>query len=82
MSAELELIGSLPATAKTGWEFVRIFRASHDGPFRLNPSEIESGTFYSLEQIEQWVSVRPQDFAPGFLECWKTYRKDHSSGNS
>ncbi|MDB6151809.1 MAG: s-adenosyl-l-methionine-dependent methyltransferase [Chthoniobacteraceae bacterium] len=74
VSAELAPIGALPATVRTGWEFVRIYRASHDGPFTLNPSEIESGAFFSLDQIQRWVSTRPQDFAPGFLECWKTFR--------
>ncbi|MES2572573.1 MAG: NUDIX domain-containing protein, partial [Verrucomicrobiota bacterium] len=74
VSAELEPIGSLPAGPGTGWEFVRLYRARHDGPFTLNPAEIESGAFFSLEQIDRWIAARPRDFAPGFLECWKAFR--------
>ena len=67
-------IASLAASENTGWEFVRLFRAQHDGPFTLPPAEIESGAFFTLEQIARWTAARPQDFAPGFLECWRAFR--------
>ncbi len=67
-------IASLAASENTGWEFVRLFRAEHDGPFTLPPAEIESGAFFTLEQIARWIAARPLDFAPGFLECWRTFR--------
>ncbi len=66
-------IASLAASENTGWEFVRLFRAEHDGPFTLPPAEIESGAFFTLEQIARWIAARPLDFAPGFLECWRTF---------
>lgn len=74
ISAPVEEIASIEACAGTGWEFVRLYRARHDGPFRLAPSEIESGAFFTLEQIRRWSSARPQDFAPGFLECLSKLR--------
>ena len=67
-------IAALAACENTGWEFVRLFRAPHDGPFTLPPAEIESGAFFTPEQIARWIAARPQDFAPGFLECWREYR--------
>lgn len=70
VKAPLTLIGEIPACKGTGWEFVKIYRAEHEGPFRLPPSEIESGAFFTREQIRNWIAARPQDFAKGFLECW------------
>ena len=66
-------IASLAACENTGWEFVRLFRAGHDGPFILPPAEIESGAFFTPGQIARWIAARPQDFAPGFLECWRAF---------
>ena len=71
VSAPLELAGEIAACRNTGWEFVKIYRAQHDGPFRLPPSEIECGAFFSLAQVQRWMDARPKDFANGFLECWR-----------
>lgn len=27
------------------------------------------------EIIEDWITVRPQDFAKGFVSCWKAWRQ-------
>ena len=69
ISAPVEEIARLAAGPGTGWEFVRLYRARHEGPFRLAPSEIECGAFFTLEQVRRWTAARPQDFAPGLLEC-------------
>ncbi|MGB8169078.1 MAG: hypothetical protein WCF18_16395, partial [Chthoniobacteraceae bacterium] len=61
-------------SAATGWEHVRLYRAAHDGPFKLNAAELDGGGFFTLEQIDRWTTMRPEDFATGFLECWKVYR--------
>jgi len=74
VSAEVERIGSITARAETGWEFVQLYRAEHEGPFTLHPAEIESGAFFAPEQIDRWTEARPKDFATGFLECWKVFR--------
>ncbi len=75
VSAPLAEIGSVSACADTGWEFVKIYRGEHEGPFRLPPAEIECGGFFTLEQIDRWIAARPGDFANGFLECFKTVRQ-------
>ena len=69
--ASLECIGELAASEATGWEFVKIYRAVHNGPFQLPPAEIESGSFFTHEQLTRWIAARPEDFATGFLECWR-----------
>lgn len=73
IEAEVEQIAALSPCANTGWEFVRVFRSEHRGPFRWPCSEIETGCFFSSEVIEQWIARRPEDFATGFVECWKAY---------
>ena len=73
IDAQPQEVASLVACENTGWEFVRLFRAEHEGPFVLPPAEIESGAFFTREQIARWIAARPKDFAPGFLECWRTF---------
>jgi len=75
IDAAAEELARISASEKTGWEFVHLYRARHDGPFTLPPAEIESGAFFTLDQIARWTSARLQDFAPGFLECWRAFRK-------
>jgi 16S rRNA (adenine1518-N6/adenine1519-N6)-dimethyltransferase len=55
---------------------VEVFTAQHDGPFLLPPSEIEDAMFFPLAVISDWLSARPQDFAPGFWEVWKKLRAE------
>jgi 16S rRNA (adenine1518-N6/adenine1519-N6)-dimethyltransferase len=68
---ELEPVGRLAACSETGWEFVQLYRAVAEGPFALPPAEIETGGFFSKAQIARWIEARPDDFAPGFLACWR-----------
>jgi 16S rRNA (adenine1518-N6/adenine1519-N6)-dimethyltransferase len=74
VTAEVESHWVLPPSVNTGFEHVRIYRAKHDGPFRLNRAELDGGGFFTMEQVDRWTAARPEDFAPGFLECWKCYR--------
>lgn len=74
ISAPVHEIGKVAACPGTGWEFVRIYRVEHGGPFSLPPAEIETGGWFTLDQIENWIAKRPDDFATGFLECWKVFR--------
>ena len=73
--AQLRAVGDLAeASEATGWEFIRLFAARSDGPFRWPPEEIEWGGFFPLEIIRAWIAARPEDFAPGFLECWEFWQ--------
>jgi 16S rRNA (adenine1518-N6/adenine1519-N6)-dimethyltransferase len=74
VSAPVTEIGRIAACESTGWEFVRLYRAGHEGPLALAPAEIETGGWFTEAQIEEWTAARPGDFAPGFLECWRVYR--------
>lgn len=72
VTAALERIAKLPASARTGQEFIWVYRGRHDGPFRLARSEIELGEFFPPELVTAWLRARPNEFAPGFAECWPT----------
>jgi 16S rRNA (adenine1518-N6/adenine1519-N6)-dimethyltransferase len=74
VTAQLTRLLKLPASDRTGQEFIWLYRGEHEGPFRLADSEIEYGEFFPVEVVSGWVKARPDDFAPGFLECWKEYR--------
>ena len=76
VQGQVDEISRLDACLETGWEFVRLFRAEHGGPFRSPCSEVETGMFMPPEAIDEWAACRPRDFAPGFIECWKSYSKE------
>ncbi len=75
VEAPLERVAKLPASDKTGQEFIWLYRGSHNGPFRLERSEIELGAFFPTDLVTAWQQARPGDFAPGFVECWKAFRE-------
>ena len=74
VSAPVELLAKIEASERTGHEFVHLFRAQHEGPFGLPASEIETGGFFPLDLISEWIVARPQDFASGFIKCWEVWR--------
>ena len=75
VSAPMELIGSHAATRSTGWEFVQVFRAQHDGPFTWPRAEIESGLFFPVDLLNRWTAARPQDFSNSFLASFQLWRE-------
>jgi isopentenyl-diphosphate Delta-isomerase len=58
------------ATDETAMEFVWVYFLKHEGPFELNPTEIETGKWYSLSELNQLIVHIPQDFSPAFLHLW------------
>jgi 16S rRNA (adenine1518-N6/adenine1519-N6)-dimethyltransferase len=71
-------LADIPATERTGMEFVELHCVDHDGPMRYAPDEIDCGAWFAPELIDQWVKARPQDFATGFIECWVAWMKASS----
>jgi 16S rRNA (adenine1518-N6/adenine1519-N6)-dimethyltransferase len=74
----LERIFKLAASARTDHEFICGYCGVVSEDLAPNKCEIERGVFFAPAVIDGWTSARPDDFAPGFLECWKAYRKMHS----
>ena len=79
IETRLQRVAKLPASERTGFEFIWLYRGSYDGGLRLNPAEIEGGRFFPPSIVEKWIEARPQDFAPGFVECWKLWREKNGS---
>ena len=71
----LKRIFKLAASARTDHEFICGYCGVVSEDLAPNKCEIESGVFFAPAVIDGWTSARPDDFAPGFLECWKAYRK-------
>jgi 16S rRNA (adenine1518-N6/adenine1519-N6)-dimethyltransferase len=65
----VERIGKLPCSVATGWEFIEVFRGTHEGPFQPAPLELETGAFFPLDQIRNWIERSPEDFSPVFAMC-------------
>lgn len=78
--AEVQEVARVSACENTGWEHVRLYLSRYDGALRYPCSEIETGQWFSMDEIRVWVSARPQDFASGFLECWKVFDAKFQQG--
>jgi 16S rRNA (adenine1518-N6/adenine1519-N6)-dimethyltransferase len=76
-SVRLDRIGKLPASEKTGQEFITVYRGECDGPFAFPWEEISALEFFPTEIVERWVANKPEEFAPGFLECWRLFNAIH-----
>jgi len=77
IDAPLVRMAKLSASERTGYEFICLYRGSYDGEFRLEPSEIEAGRFFPAAIVDAWIKARPQEFAPGFIECWRIWREEN-----
>jgi 16S rRNA (adenine1518-N6/adenine1519-N6)-dimethyltransferase len=75
VSVPLQKFLNLPAAQPTDHEFIWLYRGVVSGELVPDKCEIERGTFLAPTVVDGWTSARPEDFAPGFLECWKAYRR-------
>jgi isopentenyldiphosphate isomerase len=56
-----------------------VYRAVHDGPFRLQPEEITHGEFVRPEEAIERAAREP--FCPDGLAVLAEYRRRHNAGN-
>ena len=75
---DLVRIARLEASAATDQEFIEVFLAEPKGKIRVHGKEVDSGRYFSIGQIETWIEARPQDFATGFVTCFKAWRDSDS----
>ena len=59
----------------TGWEHVRLYRTQHSGSIHYPAAEVESAAWFPSAEIEAWIAARPEDFASGFIACWRAARE-------
>src|SRR6201987_2882676 len=80
LSADPLEIPRVAASEKTGQEFIRVYLAQAEDVVDLNEQEIETGGFFPLSIVDEWVESRPEDFASGFLECYREGRARLGAG--
>lgn len=68
-----ERVFKIDACQETGWEFCWVYRCASEGPFELHPDEIETGAWFTPEEVNRWVEERPQEFASAFVLIWKKF---------
>lgn len=71
---DLERIARIDASEATDLEFIEVFLGEAKGRLRIHGKEVDSGRWFSPEFIEEWIARRPQDFATGFITCFKAWR--------
>jgi 16S rRNA (adenine1518-N6/adenine1519-N6)-dimethyltransferase len=81
VTANLRRVAYLNASERTGKEFIWLYRGEGSGPFAPARAEIDALQFFSPEAVSQWIEERPDDFAPGFIECWQAYSKSTAPPN-
>jgi isopentenyldiphosphate isomerase len=60
----------LPASPETDQEHVWIYRCEAEGPFTLDPGEIERGGWFAPEEVSRWLANRPEEFASALQVIW------------
>jgi isopentenyl-diphosphate delta-isomerase type 1 len=58
------------ACADTGNEFVWVYRLQSEGPFVLNPAEIEHGEWFAPAEITRAIAEHPAEYARSFRYLW------------
>jgi 16S rRNA (adenine1518-N6/adenine1519-N6)-dimethyltransferase len=82
VSVALRKISKIPSSERTDQEFIWLYQGTAPGDLVPSKSEIEQGAFFPPAIVDGWTSARREDFAPGFLECWKAYRRKMRQGNA
>ena len=79
---DTQAIAKIPPSENTGWEWIQLYLARHDGALRFPCSEVHSVQWFSMEMVREWIDARPQDFAPGFIECWNLFEDKMQAAQS
>jgi len=69
----LRRVFKLDACPQTDQEFCWVYRCEHEGPFTLQPEEIETGGWFTPAVVTQWVTAKPGEFASAFVVIWKKF---------
>jgi isopentenyl-diphosphate delta-isomerase type 1 len=75
VECELRKFCDLRKRYKNDNENIRLFLCQCDGPFKINPKEVERIEFFGLEQIKKDVETGKKTLTPGTLLLFKEYCK-------
>lgn len=79
IDAAVQHIAQLKPSENTGWEHIGLYVARYDGALRFPCSEVEHAVWFGMDQLNDWISAKPEDFATGFLEGWKVFYEKFSN---
>ena len=71
LGSQLARLFKSEAQPETSWEFTQVYRLFDEGPFRLHPAEIESGDWFSPEDIDNNLNTNPDAYSPTFRHLWQ-----------
>jgi 16S rRNA (adenine1518-N6/adenine1519-N6)-dimethyltransferase len=74
ISASLQEVVALPASAETGWEFAKLYTAISDEIVQPNADEIEEAGYYSIAEIRAWLTHDGNKFTPSFKKLFALYQ--------
>ena len=60
----------MAASEETDQEHVWVYRCEAEGPFQLNPEELDDGGWFSPEAVDRWMAETPAEFATALLAIW------------
>jgi 16S rRNA (adenine1518-N6/adenine1519-N6)-dimethyltransferase len=69
--SKLDEIDYLPTSEETGFEFIRVYKLIHDGPFQPQESEISELRWVSPSKLVEWMKEKPQEFTRILPHIWK-----------
>lgn len=70
----LQKLFKLPACRKSCMEFIQVFQGLHDGPFILNPDEIDKGNWFSISDISKRIEENDATLTETFKIIWRQYQ--------
>ena len=70
---DLKRLFKVAPCESTGNEFVWVYTCQSEGPFVLDSIEVVEGHWIDLEDLKDWLSNCPRDFARSFIYLWAKY---------
>ena len=71
VESPLEELYKLEACPENGMEFVTVFMTESEGPFELNPEEIDGGRWMTPTDIKTALLAEPKKYSPTFRLIWE-----------
>ncbi len=68
-------VAEIEACAETGWEFVAFYMGVTDKKPVPDPREIETGRFFTMEEVERLLQKDPDIFTPAFRLLWELFKE-------
>jgi isopentenyl-diphosphate delta-isomerase type 1 len=75
LDASLQKHFKIAACEATGWEFVWVYSARGDYHPVINPEEIESGKYWTVEEIEMDLKGHPERWSPAFDRGFREFQQ-------